>query len=535
MDQAVTNLSTTAPVTTKFSLSSFLDGLLKRLFDLCASLLGLLLLALPFTLLAALIRRESPGPVFYRGLRLGRGGRLFRMLKFRSMYECPQSYQGPPVTAEADPRVTPLGRWLRLTKLNELPQLWNVLIGQMSLVGPRPEDPAIVAHWPEDLRGEILSVRPGITSPASVLYRREESLLNHGSQAEDPGACLRDEGPGACLRGSGGSVMDDYFAGIMPDKLRLDRLYVHNRSFLGDLDLVFLTLIALLPRLKHFSIPESTLHWGPLSRFISRYFSWFLIDNFVTFTAVGITGLLWRLSGPLDIGLDAAIGLALAISLCFSLVNACLGLGSISWRQARPACAFDLALSSGLTTLLLLLLDYIWYLYFRPLMPPGMLLVTGLLAFLGFLTVRYRDRLLTGLASRWLHYRRPLSTIGEPLLIVGAGEGGQLAVWLLRKCHVARSFAIVGMLDDDPRKQGLKVEGCTVLGATRLIPELVAKKDVGLILYAISNIDAKERERILALCRQTSARLVLIPDLLQDLRRQLFAQPEESTHEETLA
>ena len=513
MDQAVTNISTTAPVTTKFSLSSFLGGLLKRLFDLCTSFLGLLLLALPFTLLAALIRRESAGPVFYRGLRAGRGGRHFRMLKFRSMYECPQSYQGPPVTAEDDPRVTPLGKWLRLTKLNELPQLWNVLIGQMSLVGPRPEDPAIVAHWPEDLRCEILSVRPGITSPASVLYRQEEKLLN----------------------GNGGSVMDDYFAGIMPDKLRLDRLYVHNHSFLGDLDLIFMTLIGLLPRLKHFSIPESTLHWGPLSRFTSRYFSWFLIDNFVTFAAVGITGLLWRLSGPLDIGLDAAIGLALAISLCFSLVNACLGLGSISWRQARPAYALDLALSSGLTTLLLLLLDYIWYLYFRPLMPPGMLLVTGLLAFLGFLTVRYRDRLLTGLASRWLHYRRPLSTIGERLLIVGAGEGGQLAVWLLRKCHVARSFAIVGMLDDDPRKQGLKVEGCTVLGATRLIPELVAKKDVGLILYAISNIDAKERERILALCRQTSARLVLIPDLLQDLRRQLFAQPEESTHEETLA
>lgn len=515
MDQAVTNISTTTPVTTKFSLSSFLDGMLKRGFDLCASALGLILLSPVFGLLSFLIKRDSPGPLFYRGLRLGRGGRDFRMLKFRSMYECPQSYQGSPVTAEDDPRVTPLGRWLRLTKLNELPQLWNVLKGEMSLVGPRPEDPAIVAHWPEDLRREILSVRPGITSPASVLYRREEKILNHGS------------------------VMDDYFAGIMPDKLRLDRLYIHNHSFLGDLDLVFMTLIALLPRLKHFSIPEGTLHWGPLSRFVSRYFSWFIIDNLVAFTAVGITGLLWRLSGPLDIGLDAAVGLALAIALCFSLVNACLGLGSISWRQARPAYALDLALSSGLTTLLLLLLDYIWSLYFRPLVPHGMLLVTGLLAFLGFLAVRYRDRLLTGLASRWLHYRRPLSTIGERLLIVGAGEGGQLAVWLLHKCHVSRSFAIIGMLDDDPRKQGLKVEGCTVLGTTRQIPELVAKKDVGLILYAISNINAKERERILDLCRQTTARLVIIPDLLQNLRRQLFAQPDESinesTHEETLA
>jgi len=518
MDQAVTNISTTAPVTSKFSLSSFLDGLLKRAFDFCVSLLGLLLLAPLFALLATLIRRESSGPVFYRGLRAGKGGRHFRMLKFRSMYECPQSYQGPPVTAEDDPRVTPLGRWLRLTKLNELPQLWNVLRGEMSLVGPRPEDPEIVSKWPEDLRCEILSVRPGITSPASVLYRQEEKLLNPGN------------------RDNGGSVMDDYLAGIMPDKLRLDRLYVHNHSFLCDLDLVFLTLIALLPRLKQFPIPEGTLQWGPLSRFASRYFSWFIIDNLVAFTAVAITGLLWRLSGPLDIGLEAAIGLALAIALCFSLVNACLGLGSISWRQAPPACAFDLALSSGLTTLLLLLLDFIWSFFSRrPMLLPGMLLVTGLLAFLGFLTVRYRDRLLTGLASRWLHYRRPVSTIGERLLIVGAGEDGQLAVWLLHKSHVSRPFSIVGMVDDNPRRQGLKVEGCTVLGTTRQIPDLVAKKDVGLILFAISDINAKERERILALCHQTPARLVIIPDLLQSLRRQLFAQPEESIHEETLA
>ena len=89
-----------------------------------------------------------PGPVYYRGPRVGRGGREFLILKYRTMYERPESYSGPPLTAQDDPRVTPIGRWLRRTKLNELPQLWNVLKGEMSIVGPRPEDPAIVKTWP---------------------------------------------------------------------------------------------------------------------------------------------------------------------------------------------------------------------------------------------------------------------------------------------------------------------------------------------------------------------------------------------------
>ena len=96
-----------------------------------------------------LCRREGPGPVFYRGPRLGKNGRVFGILKFRTMYECPASYRGPRVTAQDDDRITPLGKWLRDTKLNELPQLWNVLVGEMSLVGPRPEDPEIVKTWPE--------------------------------------------------------------------------------------------------------------------------------------------------------------------------------------------------------------------------------------------------------------------------------------------------------------------------------------------------------------------------------------------------
>src|SRR5688572_4002474 len=138
-----------------------LDRSFKRAFDVCAAFWGLVFLSPFFILIAVRLKREGPGPVFYRGPRMGKDERVFHILKFRSMHEEAASYKGPGVTAQDDPRITPLGRWLRDTKLNELPQLWNVLIGEMSMVGPRPEDIAIARAWPEEVRREILSVRPG--------------------------------------------------------------------------------------------------------------------------------------------------------------------------------------------------------------------------------------------------------------------------------------------------------------------------------------------------------------------------------------
>ena len=147
------------------------------------------------------------------------------MLKFRTMYERPSSYAGPPVTCQGDDRITPIGHWLRDTKINELPQLWNVLVGEMSLVGPRPEDIGIAMEWPEDVRVEILSVRPGITSPASIIYHDEEHKLSRAN------------------------VMAEYVHGILPDKMRLDQLYVRNQSFTADLDIIGWTIAIFAPQI----------------------------------------------------------------------------------------------------------------------------------------------------------------------------------------------------------------------------------------------------------------------------------------------
>jgi lipopolysaccharide/colanic/teichoic acid biosynthesis glycosyltransferase len=202
-----------------------LNNAIKRFLDTLVSAFGLLLLSPLFLFLAWRIKRDSPGPVFYRGPRLGRGGQVFQILKFRTMYEHPQSYTGPRVTAQDDPRITPLGKWLRYTKLNELPQLWNVLVGEMSLVGPRPEDPELGMAWPLDVREEVLSVRPGITSPASVQFHNEEELL-----AANP-------------------VMNSFMEDIVPAKLHMDQLYVRHHSLWQDLVTLFWTFKVLVPKL----------------------------------------------------------------------------------------------------------------------------------------------------------------------------------------------------------------------------------------------------------------------------------------------
>jgi lipopolysaccharide/colanic/teichoic acid biosynthesis glycosyltransferase len=193
----------------------------KRAFDLAASTLGLLLLALPLLLLGLCVRLSSPGPALFRQWRVGRNGRRFRILKLRTMV-VDASAQGPAVTADGDPRVTPLGRLLRRTKLDELPQLVNVWLGDMSLVGPRPEVPRYLPLYSLTDRLVVLSVRPGITDPASLRLRNEEQLLARFADRERA-----------------------YAEVLLPLKLDLARDYVAGQSFSGDLALIIKTLARL--------------------------------------------------------------------------------------------------------------------------------------------------------------------------------------------------------------------------------------------------------------------------------------------------
>ena len=193
---------------------------MRRLLDFCAALLGLVVLSPLFAVVVVLIRATSPGPAFHRAKRVGKDGLLFSLYKFRSMRE-DAHLQGPGITAAGDARITPVGRWLRRTKIDELPQLINVLSGDMSLVGPRPEDPRYVElYTPEQRR--VLSVRPGVTSAASVLYRNEEELL------------------------TGPDWEKTYREVVLPDKLKIELDYLRKRSLLSDAGVLARTFAALI-------------------------------------------------------------------------------------------------------------------------------------------------------------------------------------------------------------------------------------------------------------------------------------------------
>ena len=193
----------------------------KRTFDIIMSFLLLIALS-PFLLLAALlVAGTSRGGAFFLHERVGRNGRTFKLIKFRSM-QAPRTRNDQGFEPGDTSRVTAVGSLLRKTKIDELPQLWNVLVGDMSLVGPRPEVPFWTRVQPERWK-PVLSMRPGITDPASIEFRNEQQILQ---EAEDPERCYRDE--------------------ILPQKLRLSTKYIETWSFPGDLRILARTFFALL-------------------------------------------------------------------------------------------------------------------------------------------------------------------------------------------------------------------------------------------------------------------------------------------------
>ena len=199
----------------------------KRLFDVLLSSLGLLMLAPLLLLIALCVKLDSAGPVMFRQERVGRFGQPFRIHKFRTMQHVApgQPSQGLQITVGADRRITRVGGFLRASKLDELPQLLDVWLGDMSLVGPRPEVPRYVAHYPAALRDKVLSVRPGITDIAPIEYRDESKVL---ARAADPEQAYIDE--------------------VLPHKLALAAQYVDQSSLWLDVRLIARTVLAIVGR-----------------------------------------------------------------------------------------------------------------------------------------------------------------------------------------------------------------------------------------------------------------------------------------------
>jgi lipopolysaccharide/colanic/teichoic acid biosynthesis glycosyltransferase len=184
---------------------------MRRILDIVVSLVSLVLLAIPFLLIAVAIKLSSRGPVFFLQRRVGRGGKLFWLYKFRSMRV---DNSGPQITPHGDPRITRIGRFLRQSKCDELPQMWNVLRGDMSLIGPRPEVERFVQHYTPEQRG-VLDIKPGLAGIAQLVYQHEAELLEGHPEPEQA-----------------------YIRYFMPAKVAADLEYEKRRTWWSDLVLM---------------------------------------------------------------------------------------------------------------------------------------------------------------------------------------------------------------------------------------------------------------------------------------------------------
>lgn len=189
--------------------------MIKRLFDIVASFLGIIIIIPVLMIVAILIKIKMPGPVFFIQERVGRNGKLFPIIKFRTMVV---AHSGSSVSVKGERRITPLGAVLRKYKLDELPELWNVLKGEMSFVGPRPDVPEMFRDLSEEEK-KVLKLRPGITGPASLKYVNEEELL---ATVSDPEKYNKEV--------------------IWPDKIKINLDYYYNHSLLDDISIIFRTI-----------------------------------------------------------------------------------------------------------------------------------------------------------------------------------------------------------------------------------------------------------------------------------------------------
>lgn len=444
-----------------------LGGAAKRAVDICVSLLGLIFLAPVFLVIGVLIRLDSPGPVFFRQRRVGRMGRLFEIYKFRTMVH--GAYKmGSRLTVKRDPRVTRLGKFLRWSKLDELPQLINVLRGDMSLVGPRPEDPYFVAYYSSEER-EVLSVRPGIFGPSQIEGRDESEEYPDG---------LKD-------------TEYYYIHHIMPAKLKRDLAYVRSQTLWGDMKFLLGGI------------------WATVrGAFKARY----LWERRRRIALMGV-----------DLGAAmAAYLLALAIRFDWEMPNArYVGSTLLLIAIVRPLCAVYFGVYQSL-------MRYfgMWdYLTLAKAVTAGSIIVPAATYFLG---MQYHPRsvfvidwalvlLFWGgerVALRaWLRHRRQGAFAPKlRALIVGTGLGGEQMCRALLDEPLS-AYVPVGFIDEQADCWGSRIHGIRVLGGTAELPLSLSARKVDVVFLCLSDVDEQVAQEVLAICARQGVEVRVVPAL----------------------
>jgi len=460
----------------------------KRALDLIAALLGLLLLSPLFLLIAVAIKLDSPGPVFFRQERVGRHGKSFRIFKFRTM-SATRTTGEPQLTVAGDQRITRTGAVLRRYKLDELAQLIDVLRGTMSLVGPRPEVPRYVWHYPDASRERVLSVRPGITDLASIRYRNENELL---ANAADPEL--------------------EYIEVILPNKLRYALDYVENATLAGDLRLLGLTLrtvfVPTVPsRRSLFAMNDSKL-WAWLDPAMSnlnprRRWVATAVDAATVLACWQVTYLFrlgferWQPGRPVYDN-TVALGVAALYLASMSLTGVPRALwryfGFDDFKHIAAACVM-----AGLVSAVVVLMAQL------SAVPRAVLALHPLFCMVALSLLRMMYRMV------WEHARSRVSgSDGEPrrAIVLGAGQAARR---LIAGIHRRDGWSVLALLDDNPAKKGLRISGIPVLGSIADLarPEMTAGATH--VILAMPSANASQRERAILLAKQSGLTVLTIP------------------------
>jgi lipopolysaccharide/colanic/teichoic acid biosynthesis glycosyltransferase len=441
--------------------------MLTRIFDILVALVGLLFLGLLLPVVALLIKMESQGPVFYACKRVGKGGRLFRMYKFRTMYEisCPLGHS---VSPRGDPRVTDMGRWLRRTKLNEFPQFYNLLKGDMTLIGPRPEAPDLAEHYPPAAQA-IFAVKPGLIGPNQIIGRNEEEMYPAGANPRHY-----------------------YLESILPAKVARDLEYLSHKTLLGDLKLIILGI------------------WATLAGAISRRH---LADNLTQFLMLGIDVVCCL----------ASLSLATWLRYLGLIPQAELNV----LYQLLPLavlCRLPVFYYFGFYQTLI---RYFSLADVRRIFD-GALLASGLFIIISFLSgidLRFHGRsiciidwlLLTCLLVGYRAVARALHThlygqrfTDDPsrrrALIWGANDEG---IWCHRflKEQSEPTYEVVGFLDPDPHKRHRRIDGLKVLGDQHHLEVVSALYRVQEVFITNGDATPRKVEHLKKICDQQSLSL----------------------------
>lgn len=463
--------------------------MLKRSLDIAASALGLLVLSPLLLLVAALIKVDSPGPVFFRQVRVGRFGRPFRIFKFRTMTHG-GAPGGPELTVAGDARITRLGAVLRRYKLDELPQLIDVLRGTMSLVGPRPEVPRYVEHYPAASRERVLSVRPGITDVASLHYRDENDILARSADPER-----------------------EYLEVILPSKLQYALEYVDNATVGHDLRVLGLTLrtvfVPSLPSPRRFLPMNDSKLWVWLDQTMSA------LDPWRTWVAILADAMIilacWHVTYLFRLGFErwqpgrpwyddyVSFGVVLAYLLCLALTGARRGLwrffGFDDFKRITAACLIA-GLASAVVVLMAQLVG----------VARAVLLLHPLFVVVALSSVRMAYRMIGEHARE-----RVNGSLAETrrAIVLGAGDAARR---LIAGIHMRDGWNVLALLDDDPATHGHRIAGVPVIGVLADVGRPHISSRATHVIVALPEASPEQRSRAIALAKQAGLIVLTVPD-----------------------